>query len=324
MIDPQIKHIFGPVPSRRLGISLGIDIIPFKTCTFNCIYCECGETNNLTVKRRRFVSVKTIINELKHYIPEVKHLNFITFSGSGEPTLNKDLGKMIREIKKMTRVPIAVLTNGSLLHLKEVRNDLLNADLVLPSLDTASSETFSKINQPHKSLDIHQITDGLREFRREFNGQIWLEVFIVKGINDNNGELDKLYRSIQIIQPDKVQLNSLDRPPTYDHVEPVDMKTMEQIKARWETLPVEIIKRAGKRREILSFSRNLESSILNTINRRPLMIEDLEALTGKKRIELYKYIDVLEKENKIRTKIVKGKIFFTATNTGNTGDRIES
>lgn len=309
-----MRYIFGPVPSRRLGISLGVDIIPFKTCTMNCIYCECGRTTQLATERTRFVDPNLVINELQTALAENPHLDYITFSGSGEPTLNKDLGLIIKNIKELTSIPVAVLTNGALLYLKEVREELLPADLVLPSLDAVSPQVFAKINQPAAHLDIDSIIAGLVEFRKEFKGQIWLEVFIVAGLNDSDDELAGLYKAIEKIVPHRVQLNSLDRPPAYPGVTAVDTARLERIAAGWKDLPipVDIIQRASNRREIFAFSKNLEHNILNTIKRRPLMIDDLEELTGKKRCEIYKYIDILEKEKKINAKIVGDKIFYSS------------
>ncbi len=309
----MIRHIFGPVPSRRLGISLGVDIIPYKTCTLDCVYCECGKTTDLRIERKRFVDPKIILDEMKEAVSGDKGIEYITFSGSGEPTLHKDIGGIIRGTKGITDIPIAVLTNGTLLYLKEVQQDLMQADVVLPSLDAVTPPVFSKINRPHKGLSIDLIIDGLITFRNEYSGEIWLEVFIAKEINDSGEELDKLYQTIKKIKPDKVQLNSLDRPPTVDNIQQVEIKTLENIVEKWRDLPVEveIIKRIRKRDEIASFSKNLENNILNTINRRPLTIEDLEALTSKNKVELFKYIDVLEKEKKIQTQIVGDKIFYS-------------
>ena len=309
----MIKYVFGPVASRRLGISLGVDLLPYKTCSLDCIYCECGRTTDLVIERKRFVDPLAILEEIKEIVTTEKHIDYITFSGAGEPTLNKDIGYIIQGIKKITDIPVAVLTNGTLLHLKEVRDELLNANLVLPSLDAVTPAVFAVINRPHPALDIETIIRGLMDFRNDFKGQIWLEVFIAKGINDSEEELDKIYGVVKEMQPDRVQLNSLDRPPAIEGVQPVDMDTLEKIMKKWQGLPVDIIKRIRKREEIVSFSKNLESNILNTIRRRPLTIEDLETLTGKKRLELYKYIDVLEKEKKISPQIVADKIFYSST-----------
>ncbi len=303
------RYIFGPVPSRRLGISLGIDLIPFKTCSLDCVYCECGRTNNFTNKRETFVSAETILEELKPYLDKGNKLDYITFSGSGEPTLNSDIGKIINQIKKITDTPVAVLTNGTLLGDPSVRSALLNSDLVLPSLDAVTPEIFNKINRPYKEISITNIIEGIIKFRSEYRGKIWLEVFIASGINDNDEELQKIYNTILSINPDKVQLNTLDRPPAYENIKSVDMETLDKIKKNWDGLPVEIIKRIRKRDEILSFSKNLENNILNTISRRPLTIEDLSELTKKNKVELYNYIDVLIKEKKIKEKIIEDKIF---------------
>lgn len=306
----MIKHIFGPVPSRRLGISLGVDIIPYKTCTLDCVYCECGKTTDETIERKRFIEPSVILDEIREAVSGDKHIEYITFSGSGEPTLNIDLGRIIRGIKAMTDIPTAVLTNGTLLYDPEVRVDLALADLVLPSLDAVTPEVFAKINRPHCELDIGRIIEGLIAFRNQYPGEIWLEIFIAAGINDGDAELDKIYHAVRKIRPDKVQLNSLDRPPAYEDIREVCIETLEKIKEKWRDLPVEIVKRIRKRKEIASFSRNLENNIVNTINRRPLTIEDLEALTGKNKLELFKYIDVLEKEKKIKAQVVGDKIFF--------------
>lgn len=306
----NISHVFGPVASRRLGISLGVDIIPFKTCTLDCIYCECGKTTRLTLERKPFAAPAVILEEIREVVQDDQHIEYITFSGSGEPTLNSGLGEIIRGIKQITAIPVAVLTNGTLLHLEDVRNDLALADLVLPSLDAVTPEVFAKVNRHHKDLDINAVIQGLKLFASTFEGRIWLEVFIAKNINDSAEELDKIYRVIKEINPHKVQLNSLDRPPAYEGIEPVGRETLDNILERWQDLPVEIVKRIRKREEITAFSRNLENNILNTIKRRPLTITDLEALTGKHRLELFKYIDVLEKEKKVYPKIVGDQIFF--------------
>lgn len=306
----MIKYVFGPVPSRRLGISLGVDIIPFKTCTLECIYCECGKTTDLRIERARFAEPGVVLEQVKEAVAGEKHIEYITFSGAGEPTLNIDIGEIIAGIKGFTDIPVAVLTNGTLFYLKEVRQDLMQADVVLPSLDAVTPAVFQAVNQPHKDLDIKKIIKGLLDFRREYTGKIWLEVFIARGINDSREELDKIYRVLKEVNPDRVQLNSLDRPPAYDGVQPVDMEILEGLVEEWKDLPVEIIMRIRRREEIASFSQNLENNVLNTIKRRPLTIEDLEALTGKNRLELFKYIDVLEKESKIRARIVGEKIFY--------------
>jgi wyosine [tRNA(Phe)-imidazoG37] synthetase (radical SAM superfamily) len=310
--DSKPHFVFGPVPSRRLGISLGLDIIPYKTCTLNCLYCECGTTNRLTIERQSFFPPKLLLNELRSVLPDIPHLDYITFSGSGEPTLNADLGRLIKEIKELSKAPVAVLTNGTLLYRDDVRNDVRLADVILPSLDAATATAFASINQPHASLELERIIAGLAALRNEFPGKIWLEIFIVKGINDQKKEIAALRKAILLIKPDKIQLNTLDRPPAYAGVQSADFAALERIRAQWPDLPVEIIKRTGRREEIPAFSRNLENSLLNTVRRRPLTLDDLVALTGKDENELRQYLDVLEKEKKIKAVIQGEKIFYTA------------
>jgi wyosine [tRNA(Phe)-imidazoG37] synthetase (radical SAM superfamily) len=221
------------------------------------------------------------------------------------------LGWLIKEIKKLSPVPVAVLTNGTLLYLDDVRNDVRLADVILPSLDAATTAAFARINQPHAGLELERIIAGLATLRNEFPGKIWLEIFIVKGVNDQEKEIAALRKAMRRIKPDKIQLNTLDRPPAYTGVQSADFAALEKIRDQWSDLPVEIIKRTGRREEILTFSRNLENSLLNTVQRRPLTLDDLVALTGKEENELRQYLDVLEKEKKIKPVIQGEKIFYT-------------
>ncbi len=304
------KYLFGPVPSRRLGISLGLDIIPYKTCTLDCLYCECGKTNNHSLVRKSFFPPEKLLSETDIFLKKKIHLDYITFAGSGEPTLNSDIGYMIKKLKRITNTPIAVLTNGTLLDRPKVREDLLLSDLLLPSLDAVSEDVFKKINNPVEGITAKQLVKGLIDFSKIYKGKIWVEVFISKGINDSVEELGRIRKVLEQIDPARIQLNSLDRPPAYTEAKTAGHKLLTSIMDSWKDLPVEIIKRVKTRDEIPSFSKNLENSIMNTIVRRPLTLEDLITLTGKNRLELNKYIDILEKEKTIRTEIVGEKIFF--------------
>jgi wyosine [tRNA(Phe)-imidazoG37] synthetase (radical SAM superfamily) len=224
------NHIFGPVPSRRLGMSLGVDVIPKKICSLDCVYCEVGETTQKVVARKEYVSCDRVVREIREAVQRNLHIDWITFSGSGEPTLNSSLGGILREVKSFARIPVAVITNGTLLTLEEVRRDLLEADAVLPSLDAASQEIFEQIDRPHPDLRIDSIIEGLVQFRREYRGQIWLEILFVKGINDRTGEVVRLKKAIELIQPDKVQLNTVIRPPAVSGTRPVGLERMMEIR----------------------------------------------------------------------------------------------
>ncbi len=229
-----MKYIYGPVKSRRLGLSLGLSLTPYKICNFNCIYCQLGKTNELTGARKEYIKTEEILNELKSWlgnnIQEAKNLNYITISGSGEPTLNTKIGEVIREIKKITTIPIAVITNASLLNDAEVRSSLLGADSIVPSLDTVLPEIFSQINRPHRDIKIDEIINGLVSLRNEFRGKIWLEVMLVRGVNDELAQIRKLKYVIDKINPDKIQLNSPLRTTAEENVLPVDIKKLKKIK----------------------------------------------------------------------------------------------
>ncbi len=228
-MPPPFSHIFGPVPSRRLGQSLGVDIIPSKLCTLDCVYCEVGATDKRGLARREYYPVEKIVAEVGEAIRLYPHLDHITISGSGEPTLHSGLGRIIRGIKMLTEVPVAVLTNGTLMTDAEVRRDLVEADIVSPSLDAASQEVFNAVDRPHPDLRIEKIIDGLAAFRSEFAGQIWLEILFVRGMNDSNEEVLRLKQAIERISPDRIQLNTVVRPPAEPTALPVTERRLKEI-----------------------------------------------------------------------------------------------
>ena len=223
--------VFGPKHSRRLGRSLAVDVIHLKTCPLDCVYCELGRTDRLTLQRREYVKVDDILEELRAVLAKQHNgIDHITLSASGEPTLNSKLGEIIREIKEMTTIPVAVLTNGVLLFREDVRRDLLQADIVLPSLDAVSDHVFERINRPHGRLDIEEIINGLVAFRKEFTGQIWLEILLVKGINDATEELALLKTVTEWIRPDIIHLNTVARPPAESWARRVEVEDLRRIR----------------------------------------------------------------------------------------------
>jgi len=294
------KYLFGPVPSRRLGMSLGIDLVPLKVCSLNCIYCECGRTTKLTLERNEYVPYNAVIKELEHYLSENPAPDYITFSGSGEPTLNSRIGEMLRFIKqKYPDIPVAVLTNGTLFSEKRVRKEILSADVVLPSLDAVSDLSFRRINRPFHSLDITEYIQGLVDFRKEYKGKIWLEVLILPGYNDDIKELQLLKDAFNKINPDSIQLNTLDRPGAMDGLRAANKRELQSVVDFWSLDNVEIIAAAVERKEIRSYRTDTESAILETISRRPCTVDDLVKILGLHINEINKYLDVLESENKI-------------------------
>ncbi len=227
----SLKFVYGPVPSRRLGESLGVNPIPLKTCNYSCVYCQLGRTLHLINERQEFFKKEEILDEILYAIEANRgKIDFVTFVGEGEPTLNKNLGWLIRETKK-TDLPVAVITNGALLYREDVREDLVEADVVLPSLDTAIEETFKVLNRPHKGLRISKIIEGMVKFREIYRGKLWYEVMLVKGINDSEKELEALKNAFSRIQPDRIYLNVPIRPPAEPWVEPADENAIVRARA---------------------------------------------------------------------------------------------
>ena len=295
------NYLFGPVPSRRLGISLGVDLVPMKTCTLNCMYCECGLTTKLSLERKEYVPFEAVKEELTHYLSHNPRPDYVTFSGSGEPTLNSRIGDVLHFIRSQTSdIPVAVLTNGTLLFQKQTRDDIRDATVVIPSLDAATEVIFKKINQPHPHLKIDTIIRGLIQFRKDYSGQIWLEVFIVPGLNDTEQELTALKRAIEKIEPDRIQLNTLDRPGTVPTIHAATWKELEHVLDFWQLENAEIIAKAQERKELLSYRTDVESAILETIERRPCTLKDLSQFLGLHANELNKYLDVLEADKKVK------------------------
>jgi len=296
------RYIFGPVPSRRLGMSLGVDLIPHKVCSLNCVYCECGQTTNLTVDRKEYVPVDDVIKELKHYFSNNCYPDYITFSGAGEPTLNSRIEEVLQFVKtNWPDIPVAVLTNGSLLSDKQVRKELLLADLILPSLDAALEPVFRRIDRPFFKLNIIDYIQGLVEFREEFNGKIWLEVLILSGYNDDANNLQALKAAFKKIKPDKIQINTLDRPGTIQNLKPASRSQLQKIVDFWNLGNVEIIADPPDRKEMKSYREDTETAILETITRRPCTLDDLAQILGIHINEINKYLGVLEGKHKIET-----------------------
>lgn len=308
------QHLFGPVPSRRLGMSLGVDLVPHKVCTLNCIYCECGRTTDLTLERKDYVSCDAVTKELNHYLCNHPAPDHITFSGAGEPTLNAGIGRVLEYIKQHhAGIPAAVLTNGTLFWQEAVRAELLTADRVLPSLDAATNKVFQKINRPVHGLDVEQIIEGLETFRKRYSGKIWLEVFIAPGVNDGETELARLKKAIRRIQPDLVQLNTLDRPGTIDDLQAASGEALERIIDFWGLDNVIIIASAPDRKTCQAFRSDIETAILETISRRPCTLEDLSGILGLHINEINKYLAVLESENKISSVMQQRGMFYKTT-----------
>jgi wyosine [tRNA(Phe)-imidazoG37] synthetase (radical SAM superfamily) len=309
-VAEEKKYLYGPVPSRRLGLSLGVDIVPFKVCTLDCVYCQLGGTTEKTIERGDFVSVEAVLAELKDKLAKGLEANFITISGSGEPTLNSRLGELIDGIKKITDIPVAVLTNGTLLYRQDVRADCARADVVLPSLDAGDEQTFQRINRPHSELSIEKLISGLCAFRNEFAGRIWLEVFFIEGFNTDTEQIARIRDAINRIRPDKVQLNTAVRPTAEPGIKSLNAKRLQAIADQ-----------LGEKCEVVAdFSparhgRNIETKaedLLSMLKRRPCSLSDICSALGIARNEALKYIAHFQQQDLLDSEKKGEVIFFKA------------
>jgi len=250
------------------------------------------------------------MNELSDFLSTNPEPDFITFSGSGEPTLYLKFGDLAERIKeKYPDIKLCLITNSTLFYIPEVRKEASICDLVLPSLDAVLENEYENTNHPLKEITIDKIVSGLIEFRKIFDRQIWLEIFFARGVNDSGEHIKALYENIIRIKPDKIQLNTLDRPPAYKNVLPVEKKFLESVVNLWKDLPVEIISRYKNRKNIMNYSEAFEHLVLNAIKRRPYTMDDLIEIFNRKRAEISKYLDVLESEKKVKTVILDNQVF---------------
>ena len=302
-----MKYVFGPVPSRRLGNSLGVDLVTFKACTFDCVYCQLGRTTEQTTERRSFVPADEVVAEVREVLDSGAAVDYVTLSGSGEPTLSLDLGQVIHAIKGFTAIPVAVLTNGSLLWRGDVRADLAEADLVIPSLDAARQETFERINRPAPGLDAEAIARGIRDFTLGYGGRVWLEVLVVAGLNDSPEEARAVVRALEGARIDKVQLNTVVRAPAEAWAKPAtEERLAEMAQVLGALAPVEIIggyHRAGHE----SGRADPAEAILATLARRPCGAAELAASLGLKPSIVVRHVQELERAGKLERILVGGQ-----------------
>jgi wyosine [tRNA(Phe)-imidazoG37] synthetase (radical SAM superfamily) len=293
------KYLYGPVTSRRLGLSLGVDIIPFKICTLDCVYCQLG-----------YVSPELVLAELRETLARGLKADFITIGGSGEPTLNSRLGELIDGIKKITDIPVALLTNATLFYRPDVRAECAKADVVLPSLDAGDEHTFDQINHPHEDIVIENLISGLSVFRNEFAGKIWLEVFFIEGINTDARQIAKIKDAVEQIRPDKVQLNTAVRPTAQTGIKRLNPEKLQAI-----------AKQLGQKCEVAAdFSpgrcgKHIESkaeSVLSMLKRRPCSLNDICSGLGIHSDEALKYIKHFQQQGVVNSNERDGIVFFKA------------
>jgi wyosine [tRNA(Phe)-imidazoG37] synthetase (radical SAM superfamily) len=271
-----MKYVYGPVPSRRLGQSLGIDTIPLKTCNWNCVYCQLGRTVPLTNKRREYYPREEVLEEVREALRTHKpgEINWVTFVGSGEPTLHSSLGWLIRQVKKITDLPVAVITNGSLLYLPEVRQDLIAADAVLPSLDAGTAKLYRQINRPYPEITYERFLGGIVDFQRRYWGKLWIEVMLVRDLNDSEEALQAIAEALQRINPDEVHINLPTRPPVETWVQPPDDEGLMRASAILGDF-AQVVHPAEGTFDLSGYDNPLDA-IVSIITRHPMRQEQIE------------------------------------------------
>ena len=275
-----MKYVFGPVPSRRLGRSLGVDPVPLKTCNWNCVYCQLGRSVPMVSERREYAPPGEILAEIADALAlRGAEIDWITFAGSGEPLLHSGIGGLIEGVKKMTKIPVAVLTNGSFLDLPEVRDALLPADAVLPSIDAGSAELFKKIDRPHPSFSFDRHIEGLAEFRRVYRGAFWPEVVLVKGVNDTEQALEDIAAVLQRLRPDVVHINVPTRPPAETWVEPPDDEGLMKASAILGRVARVIV--PGEAHVEAGGFESLADAIIEIVSRHPMREEEIRRALGR-------------------------------------------
>ncbi len=307
------RYLFGPVPSRRLGLSLGIDLVPLKTCSLNCVYCECGRTTELTITRKKYVPVEEVLEELDRFLQKEPGIDFVTFAGSGEPTLHLHIGRVIGHVKaRFPQYPLCLLTNGTLFTSAQLREQVRGVDLLIPSLDAATEEVFQKVNRPHPALSCDEIISGLVDLRREYHGEICLEIFIVPGLNDTAEELTAMKAAIERINPDRIQVGTLDRPGAEAWVVEAAPDKMREI-ALYLGGNAELIEEPQAHSKAAPLSEDFQEAILQILRRRPSTAQDLAQITGVRPAEVQKYLrrllaaGLIEMERRERGTFVKIK-----------------
>jgi wyosine [tRNA(Phe)-imidazoG37] synthetase (radical SAM superfamily) len=276
-----LKYVFGPVPSRRLGQSLGIDTIPLKTCNWNCVYCQLGRTQPLVNERKEYYPPEEILAEVREALETHKpgEIDWVTFVGSGEPLLQAGMGWLIRQVKGMTQMPLAVITNGSLLYLPEVRQELVAADAVLPTLDAGTAELYRQINRPHPELTFERLVEGLVAFRESYWGKLWVEVMLVRGLNDTPQALWEIAKVLKRIQPDAVHINLPTRPPAETWVQPPTDESLMQAMAILGNV-AEVVHPAEGSFDLSGYDSPIDA-VIGIITRHPMRQEELERTLGR-------------------------------------------
>lgn len=314
MTAKGFRYVYGPVPSRRLGRSLGVDLVPFKTCTYDCVYCQCGRTTNKTMERKEYVAINDVVEELKKKLAAGPVPDYISLAGSGEPTLNGRIGDLIEKVKGLTKTPVAVLTNGSLLWMREVQDALMNADLVLPSLDAGDDRVFQRVNRPHPDIAFETMVGGIVEFGERFRKPMWLEVFLLAGVTGIDSEVEKIAALVRRMRPARVQINTVSRPPCEEFAYSVSFWQMEAFASLFNP-PAEVISPRTILSQPPASHLVTDEDILALLRRRPCTVKGVAAGLGLRVGEAIKRLDTLVERHAVDHLRSDGEIFYAAART---------
>lgn len=309
----ELKYIFGPAPSRRLGRSLGINVVPSKICSLDCLYCEVGKTKATTMQIKPYIKAADILDEFsKNYNKFNELCDVITITGAGEPTLNSELDTILKGIKNITNKPVAILTNTTTLHIENVYNTLLLFDIVVPSLDSVDSNSFNKINLPDKNINIENIISSLEKFSHEYKGRLFVEVLFCKGVNDDKKSIEKLINVLKNIKAEKVQLGTIHRPPAYKNIEKVDDEFL--------LATANLLKNNNINAEVTggfvslyktSATLNLDELIPSLLKMRPCTLQDMSCVFGKSENEINEALNILIEKNIIKASFYNDDTYYT-------------
>ena len=304
------KYLFGPVPSRRFGWSLGVDLTPYKSCSLDCVFCQLGRTTNKTVSRKEYVPTDDVISEIDDWLNAEGSADFITLSGSGEPTLHLHFGKILDYIRSNSNIPAVLLTNGTLLYLKEVRDAALSANIVKISLSAWDQSSYDWVNRPHKQLEFSRLLEGYKDFRKQFHGELWMEVFLVWGINSIPSDVRKIATLAREIKPDRIHLNTAVRPPAEEFAEAVSIERLSSLQHFFNP-EAEVIAEFNASKGITV--KENKDFIFSMLARRPCTIDHIAKGFGLHINEVSKYIGSMMRSGEIMEERKNSTVYYAAT-----------
>lgn len=309
-MQAKYRYLFGPVPSRRFGRSLGVDLTPFKTCCYDCVFCQLGRTTTKTIRRKKYVPTDAVLAEIKRWLSLDGKADYITLSGSGEPTLHTDFGKILEYIRTSTDIPSALLTNGAMLYLPKVRQAASAASVVKVSLSAWDQASFTWMNRPPQQLRFEQVIEGQKRFRAQFNGRIWMEIFLIAGMNSRPEDVEKIAALAKEIAPDRIQLNTAVRPPAENFVAPLSRQRMSALTHLFQP-QAEVIAEFNTSGQ--AHVQANQDTIWEMLVRRPCTAKQIADGFGMHLNEVLKYLGNLMRNHHIRTEIKKNDVYYIAT-----------